>query len=386
MRNHILKILIAFNFLVASISDAGVFNTLNYSGRIVNSDGSPKEGPVDLEINFFDSESGGSSISTIDFASTPLTNGTFNLEIVISDSQLSTVLDSSTDTWIEVTDSTNSTVYPRQKLSSVPYASRIPVKSSTFHWDGKELDLTDSCSDGQVLKYLSGSWGCGSPTESAGGTIGPSDIAPNAIEEDKIKDDAVTSSKIADGSLVDADINVSANIAQSKINNLTTDLAAKADSSALSSKVNTSTRISTGIGLTGGGDLSADRTISLDNTGVTAGSYTAADITIDAQGRVTSASNGSVSAAYIATSAINSDKILDESIATDDLANSSITTVKIDDAAVSEAKLADNSVTLSKLADSACTTDQILKHNGTTWVCSSMPSAKKPGSHKIYGT
>ena len=136
MKNQILKSLIAFSFLIATISYAGVFNTLNYSGRIVNSDGSPKEGPVILKLTF-DSESGGSSISTIDFASTPLTNGTFNLEIVISDSQLSTVLDSSTDTWIEVTDSTNSTVYPRQKLSSVPYASRIPVKSSTFHWDGK---------------------------------------------------------------------------------------------------------------------------------------------------------------------------------------------------------------------------------------------------------
>ena len=58
--NHIIKILIAFSFLVATISYAGVFNTLNYSGRIVNSDGSPKTGSVDLEINFFDSESGGS--------------------------------------------------------------------------------------------------------------------------------------------------------------------------------------------------------------------------------------------------------------------------------------------------------------------------------------
>ena len=53
-----------------------------------------------------------------------------------------------------MTDSTNSTVYPRQKLSSVPYASRIPVKSTSFHWDGKELDLTDSCSDGQILNSL----------------------------------------------------------------------------------------------------------------------------------------------------------------------------------------------------------------------------------------
>ena len=84
MRNHILKILIAFNFLVASISYAGVFNTLNYSGRIVNSDGSPKTGSVDLEVNFFDSESGGSQKGTTYlFSATTLTNGTFNIVFMI---------------------------------------------------------------------------------------------------------------------------------------------------------------------------------------------------------------------------------------------------------------------------------------------------------------
>ena len=123
MRNHILKILIAFNFLVASISYAGVFNTLNYSGRIVNSDGSPKTGSVDLEINFFDSESGGSQKGTTYlFSGSTLTNGSFNLEIVISDSDIPAVLDSSTDTYIEVTDTTNSKIYPRQKINSVPYS------------------------------------------------------------------------------------------------------------------------------------------------------------------------------------------------------------------------------------------------------------------------
>ena len=44
-----------------------------------------------------------------------------------------------------------------------------------------------------------------------------------------LADSAVTSAKIADGTIVNADINASAAIAQSKVADLTTDLAAKAD-------------------------------------------------------------------------------------------------------------------------------------------------------------
>ena len=136
MKNHIIKILVAFSFIVATISYADVFNTLNYSGRIVNSDGSPKTGSVDLEINFFDSQSGGSQKGTTYlFSATTLTNGSFNLEIVISDSDIPTVLDSSTDTYIEVTDTTNSKIYPRQKnklstlLSANWWYCRLPTSS-----------------------------------------------------------------------------------------------------------------------------------------------------------------------------------------------------------------------------------------------------------------
>ncbi|MDE7345355.1 MAG: hypothetical protein K2N48_01280 [Muribaculaceae bacterium] len=69
----------------------------------------------------------------------------------------------------------------------------------------------------------------------------------------------------------------------------------------LSNKADKTTKISAGTGLSGGGDLTANRTLSLATSGVTAGTYF--KTTVDAYGRVTAGSNPTTLAGYGITDA-----------------------------------------------------------------------------------
>jgi hypothetical protein len=171
------------------------------------------------------------------------------------------------------------------------------------------------------------------PTGTAGGdltgTYPAPLIAPNTVTNAKIVDGAVSTAKLADKAVTTGKLD---------------------DASVTSAKLST--------------------------TGVTAGTYgtptKVAAITVDAQGRITGATNvditattlsgpagGDLTGTYpnpqIASNVITSDKIVDGSISTADIFNGAVTTAKLADDAVTTAKLANGAVTAAKLANTSVT-------------------------------
>ena len=161
------------------------------------------------------------------------------------------------------------------------YALRVTTVSGI---DPSVLLVTLPHSITGAFALADGAQGIAPPTVLAGDVIGPSNanalvaFGPGAVTKGAADKSAVITpdAKGRVFTLTETPIQ----IAEAQVTNLVADLATKAD------KVIT---ISAGAGLTGGGDLSANRTIAMPNVG-TAGTYGTSTVvprlTTDAQGRV----------------------------------------------------------------------------------------------------
>ena len=112
---------------------------------------------------------------------------------------------------------------------------------------------------------------------------------------------AVGSATITDGSIVDDDINASANIAQSKISGLTTALSGKVSTTLASGNilVGNAVGVATAVAVSGDATLSNTGALALTTTGVTGGTYTS--VTVDTKGRVTGGTNPATVKSLVAT-------------------------------------------------------------------------------------
>jgi hypothetical protein len=170
---------------VLAATAAAAPSSINYSGRLTATNGKPVTGPIDLEVKFFDSSTGGTQRgSTIDFDDVVLSQGIFQIAIALSPTDENAVFGAATASWIQIKDKTNNRTLPRQQFSAVPYALRVGPAAPGFDAFLK-IDT-----DGTL------SW------EAGGGTT----VVPDAVATSSIQDDAVTTAKVLDGTIVDADI------------------------------------------------------------------------------------------------------------------------------------------------------------------------------------
>lgn len=197
---------------------------LTYSGRLVQANGAPVTGIVDLKFDLAYSGSPGTPVCTKTIDDVPLSNGLFHVNLSYENTDclllksLSDVLNdvpATESVVLQVTDVNRNKTYPHQALKSVPYsiqalqaqslANMGATAGQILKWDGSKWapDDLDASSSGTVSQITTGSGLTGGPIT----TTGSISIATGGV----------TSTHLADGTIMNTDISGTADIARSKI-------------------------------------------------------------------------------------------------------------------------------------------------------------------------
>jgi hypothetical protein len=163
---------------------------LSYTGRLVNSNGSPVSGPVNLKVELARTDGAlpPSILCTQTISSVPLSNGVFHLKIDFTNAQcggdpISKVLADTPpgeSAAIRVTDITNSKTYSFQAIHAIPFSSVSyyakslaqmgAVAGQVLSWNGTQWVPASAGGTGSVTSVATGAGLTGGPI-TASGTI-----------------------------------------------------------------------------------------------------------------------------------------------------------------------------------------------------------------------
>jgi hypothetical protein len=175
--------------LVQKLSSAS--DSLSYSGRLVNADGSPVTGPVDLKAELIYSNDPTVILCHQDLTNIALTNGVFHIKLDFdcASKTITQILAETPPTHsaaIRIIDVENGKAYSFQALHSMPYShvSKQLVKMGA--------------TDGQVLTWDGEAWKPLAPAALESGSVGTNELADGSVTDPKVAS-GISRSKLASG-------------------------------------------------------------------------------------------------------------------------------------------------------------------------------------------
>lgn len=166
-------------------------DSFSYSGRLVNADGSPVTGSVDLTADLAYSNATTVILCSQNHTGVALSNGVFHLKLDLdctpkTITQILAATPATHSVAIRITDVTHGKIYSFQALHSMPYANV-----------SKQL-VQMGATDGQLLTWDNGEWKPLAPAAVESGSIGTAELADGSVTDSKVAS-GISRSKLASG-------------------------------------------------------------------------------------------------------------------------------------------------------------------------------------------